>query len=83
MLVISVCFILLSLFLMMICLIKEKIIIARIMCVNCFTSYVVALIAILADKIDHFYLDLAIIYALISFIFTSFLLKKKTNMVEK
>jgi multisubunit Na+/H+ antiporter MnhF subunit len=62
---------------MLICLVSSKEFASRIMCVNCFTSYAIALISIIAYIFDKNYLDLAIIYGLVSFAVTGFLLKTK------
>jgi multisubunit Na+/H+ antiporter MnhF subunit len=73
----SILIIIMAMILMLICLFTSKEFANRIMCLNCFTSYIIAIIAIIAYIFDKNYLDLAIIYALISFTVTAFLLKIK------
>jgi len=70
----SIAIIIVSMNIMILCLLKSKKMIEKIMCLNCFTSYIVAMIAIISYIYDRNYIDLAIIYMLISFVLTGFLL---------
>jgi multicomponent Na+:H+ antiporter subunit F len=48
----------------------------RIMCVNCFNSYTIAFIALVASFTkQHYFVDIALIYALVNFITTIGFLK--------
>jgi multisubunit Na+/H+ antiporter MnhF subunit len=61
--------------------IKGKNIFERIMCLNCFSSYVIILIALIASFFDHNYIDIAIIYSLISFATTKLFYKINTDKI--
>lgn len=68
-----------AMFMMIICCFIGKKLVNHIMCLNCITNYVIAIISIIAYSFNNNYLDLAIIYGIASFGVTGFLLKIKQN----
>jgi multisubunit Na+/H+ antiporter MnhF subunit len=61
--------------LMLLCMLMANNLFTRLVALNCFTSYIIAFIVIISYLFDKSYIDLAIIYALVSLVVLAFIEK--------